>query len=191
MPSQPIIFATPSDRLAGPVDNVLVPPIAHPELDYEGELTLVIGKDYKDVQEEDALDCVFGYTVGNDVSARNLLPQSISGMQMGYAKSFDTFGPIGPCIASPAVIPDPQQLRLVTKVNGEIRQDVNTSEMIWTVRKLIVHATQGRTVRQGTVIMTGTPNGVGWFSNGFVKNGDVVEVSVSGIRSIQNKMHFL
>lgn len=79
----------------------------------------------------------------------------------------------------------------MTKVNGEIRQDVNTSEMIWTVRKLIVYATQGRTVRQGTVIITGTPNGVSWFSNGFVKNGDVVKVSVSSIRSIQNKIYFL
>ncbi|KAH6970553.1 hypothetical protein BKA56DRAFT_622230 [Ilyonectria sp. MPI-CAGE-AT-0026] len=190
VPIRPVIFMTPSERLTGPLDDVLVHDDAQPMLDYEGELTFILSKDAKDVKEEDALDYILGYTVGNDVSARSLIPVEISGNQMGYSKSFDTFGPIGPSITSARLIPDPQNLRLVTRVNGQTRQDTSTGAMAFSVKKLIAYASKNRTLKKGTVFMTGTPNGVGWFSDGLLSDGDVVEVEISEIGSISNKMVF-
>lgn len=133
-------------------------------LDYEGELTIVIGKDAKNISASSFADYVLGYTVGNDVSARNFqLPASVSGGQFGYAKSFDKFAPVGPCIASTKVVPDPQKLKYWTKVNGEKRQETGTDDMIWTVGQIVEHLSRGTTLRAGTCIMTGTPSGVGLF----------------------------
>lgn len=189
-PKKPILFASPPDRLAGPLEEIQIHPDAQELLDYEGELTIVIGKDGKNIREEDALDYVLGYTIGNDVSARGLLPVDISGWQMGYAKSFDQFAPIGPSIVSPTLIPDPQQLHLRTKVNRQVRQNASTSEMIWSCRQLIAFASAGWTLRQGTIIMTGSPEGVGWHSNGCLSDGDEVEVTIIDLGSISNKMVF-
>lgn len=178
--------------LTGPYDDVNVHPEAQSMLDYEGELTVVIGKDAKNVSEADALNHVLGYAVGNDVSARYFQLPDQSGGQFGYAKSFDRFAPLGPCIASPEVIPDPQKLHYTTKVNGEKRQETGTNDMIWTVKQIIAHLSRGTTLRKGTAIQTGTPSGVGLFMDpkGFVKNGDVVEIAVDGIGAIKNKMVF-
>jgi 2-keto-4-pentenoate hydratase/2-oxohepta-3-ene-1,7-dioic acid hydratase in catechol pathway len=161
-------------------------------LDYEGELCFVFGADGKDVAEAEALDYVLGYTIGNDISARNYIPQEISGYQMSYGKSFDAFAPFGPYLVAPGIVGDPHQLQLITKVNGEIRQNENTSDMIWNIRQIIVHLTRGRTVRAGTVCMTGTPSGVGWFMNptGYVKDGDVMEVTIEKLGSLTNKVVF-
>ncbi|KAG7040304.1 hypothetical protein JMJ77_0009915 [Colletotrichum scovillei] len=188
--TKPVIFMTPAERLAGPLDDIIAHEEAQSMLDYEGELVFVLSKDAKDVKEEDALGYVLGYTVGNDVSARSLVPVEISGNQMGYSKSFDTFGPVGPCITSARLIPDPQTLHMVTKVNGGKRQDTQTAEMIFGVKELIASASKNRTLKQGTVVMTGTPNGVGWFSNGLLTHGDVVDVDISEIGSISNKVVF-
>ena len=159
-------------------------------LDYEGELCFIFNKDCKDVKEKDALDVVGGYTIGNDLSARNYIPQDVSGGQMGYGKSFDAFAPLGPYLVSPAVVGDPQKLQLSTKVNGDVRQNENTSDMVWTIKQIIEHLTRGRTVRAGTVVMTGTPSGVGWFMKptGFVKDGDVMEVIIEKLGSLKNKI---
>ena len=128
------------------------------ELDYEGELTVIIGKDVKNLRpDENPLDYVLGYTVGNDVSARYWQWPKMSGSQHGYAKSFDHFGPIGPVIASSNVIPDPERLRLKTWVNDELRQDCRTDDLIFGIAAIIRHLSQGMTLRKGTVIMTGTP----------------------------------
>jgi transcription initiation factor TFIIH subunit 2 len=161
-------------------------------LDYEGELTVIIGRDGKDIPEAHALDYVLGYTAGNDVSARNFQLPDTSGGQYCYAKSFDAFAPVGPCIASPALIPDPQRLRYSTFVNGQKRQETGTDDMIWSVRQIIAHLSRGTTLRRGTVIMTGTPSGVGLFMEpkGFLKGGDVVEVRVEGVGSLVNEMVF-
>jgi 2-keto-4-pentenoate hydratase/2-oxohepta-3-ene-1,7-dioic acid hydratase in catechol pathway len=135
---------------------------------------------------------VLGYTVGNDISARNFqIPDSVSGKQYSYAKSFDGFAPIGPSVLLAKGV-DPQKLHYTTKVNGEKRQETRTDDMIWTIKKIIVHLTRGTTLRKGTVIMTGTPSGVGFFMqpNGFLKNEDMVEIEVDGIGSIANKMVF-
>lgn len=161
-------------------------------LDYEGELTVVIGKTGKDIPEAEALSYVLGYTAGNDVSARHFQLPTTSGGQYCYAKSFDKFAPIGPVLVSPRVIPDPQKLKYRTKVNGEIRQETGTDDMVWTVAQIIAHLSRGTTLRAGTIIMSGTPSGVGLFMEpkGFLKDGDVVEVEVDGIGSIVNKVVF-
>lgn len=187
-----MVFTKPADALAGPFDDVSIHPDAQGMLDYEGELTVVIGKDAKNVSEAEALGHVLGYTVGNDVSARNFQLPDTSGGQFCYAKSFDGFAPIGPCVVSPDVISDPQKLQLVTRVNGEVRQETETSDMIFSVAKIISHLSRGTTLRKGTIIQTGTPSGVGLFMEpkGFLKNGDVVEVSISGIGALRNKMVF-
>jgi transcription initiation factor TFIIH subunit 2 len=164
-------------------------------LDYEGELTVVISKDAKNVQEDKALDYVLGYTSSNDVSARDWqIPEEISGWQFAYAKSFDGFAPVGPCLTSTTLIPDPQQLKYTTKVNGQVRQESSTKNMVFPVKQIIAHLSRGTTIRKGTFIMTGTAAGVGLFvepkGSGFVKDGDVVEVEFEEIGSIRNKHTF-
>lgn len=136
------------------------------------------------------MNYVLGYSIGNDVSARNYQLPDVSGGQFCYAKSFDRFAPLGPAIWSSKVVGDPQALTYKTKVNGEVVQETGTSDMIWTVRQLIHHLSRGTTLRKGTVIMTGTPSGVGFFRNKFLKNGDVVEVELDGLGSIVNSIAF-
>lgn len=183
----------PSDALAGPLDDIPIHASCQSQLDYEGELTIVVGRDCKNVAAADYASYVLGYTVGNDVSARNhQIPAGVSGGQFGYAKSFDKFCPIGPCIASTEIIPDPQKLRYWTKVNGEKRQETGTDDMIFNVGQIIEHLSRGTTLRAGTVILTGTPSGVGLFMEpkGFLKDGDEVEIYVEGIGSLVNRMKF-
>lgn len=193
IPKHPVVFSKPSTALAGPYEDVHVHPEVQKMVDYEGELTVVIGRAAKNVQAEDALDYVLGFTAGNDVSARDYQgPIEVSGGQFSYAKSFDTFAPIGPCITSTKLIPDPQALNYVTRVNGEIRQQTSTSDMIWSVKQIIEHLSRGTTLLPGTCIMTGTPSGVGvWMvPPKFLKHGDVVEVEIEKIGMIRNKMVF-
>jgi 2-keto-4-pentenoate hydratase/2-oxohepta-3-ene-1,7-dioic acid hydratase in catechol pathway len=149
----------------------------------------VIGKDAKNVSEADALDYVLGYTAGNDVSARNFQIPEASGGQFCYAKSFDKFAPIGHTIVAAQEIPDPQTLKLTTKVNGVIKQETSTADMIWGVRQIISHLSRGTTLRKGTVIMTGTPSGVGYFRKEFLQNEDVVEVEIEGVAVTRNRMN--
>lgn len=136
-----------------------VHPDATPMLDYEGELTVLIGKDAKNVSESDALSYVLGYTIGNDVSARNFQLPDVSGGQFCYAKSFDTFAPIGPAIITTHTVPDPHALNYVTRVNREQRQATPTNDLIWTIPQIIAHLSRGTTLKAGTLIMTGTPSG--------------------------------
>ncbi|KAJ0418019.1 fumarylacetoacetate hydrolase family protein [Aspergillus carlsbadensis] len=187
----PVVFTKPADALAGPYDDVHVHPAATPKLDYESELCVVIGKDCKNTTEEDALGYVLGYTIGNDVSARNFQLPNVSGGQFCYAKSFDGFAPIGPAIVTTGTIPDPQALSSITRVDGEPRQETSTDDMIWTVRQIIAHLSRGTTLRKGTVIMTGTPSGVGLFiPNGFLEDGSEVEVELRGFGTIKNRIVF-
>ncbi|KAK4893283.1 hypothetical protein LTR27_008406 [Elasticomyces elasticus] len=190
IPDYPVVFTKFADTLAGPYQDIYVDAIAK-ELDYEGELTVIIGKDVKNLRpDENALDYILGYTVGNDVSARYWQWPKMSGSQHGYAKSFDNFGPIGPTIVSGKVIPNAEALRLKTWVNGELRQDCKTDDLIFGITAIIQHLSQGMTLRRGTVIMTGTPNGVAAFlrPHNWLKNGDVVTVEIESIGTIVNKM---
>lgn len=120
------------------------------------------------------------------------MPATVSGGQFGYAKSFDKFAPIGPCIASTRVIPDPQKLTYWTKLNGEKRQHTATDDMIFPIARIVEHLSRGTTLKAGTAIMTGTPSGVALFMTppGFVKDGDEVEIYVEGIGSLVNKFKF-
>ncbi|KAL6365719.1 hypothetical protein LRP88_01720 [Fusarium phalaenopsidis] len=186
VPKYPAVFTKPADALTGPTDNIPVHPDARPMLDFEGELGVVIGKDAKNVTDAAALDFVLGYTASNDVSARNFQLPEVSGGQFCYAKSFDGFAPIGHAIVHPSELPDPIASRITTKVNGEIKQDSNTDDMIFGVRQIISHLSRGTTLRKGTVIMTGTPSGVGYFRKEFLNSGDVVEVEIEGVGKVQN-----
>jgi len=193
VPSYPVVFTKPPDALAGPYDTISIHPSAQSQLDYEGELTVIIGRDAKNVSEAEALKYVLGYTAGNDVSARNFqLPASVSGNQFSYAKSFDKFAPIGPSVFLQKEGVDPHKLKYVTKVNREKRQETGTDDMIWSVAKIIEHLSRGTTLRRGTVIMTGTPSGVGLFMEpkGFLGDRDVVEVVVEGVGGLRNRVVF-
>lgn len=150
---------------------------------------MVISKDAKNVSEEDALDYVLGYTAGNDVSARNFQLPDVSGGQFCYAKSFDKFAPVGHTIVAASEIPDPHALQLRTKVNGVVKQETSTGDMIYTVRQIISHLSRGTTLRQGTLIMTGTPSGVGFFRKEFLKDGDIVEVEIEGVATTKNRIN--
>ncbi|KAJ9607641.1 hypothetical protein H2200_007719 [Cladophialophora chaetospira] len=210
VPQYPILFNKPSAALAGPEEDIAVHPKAT-LMDYEvwtyqlrdllrarvsdppvqGELCVIIGKDCKDLTEEDDIeDFVLGYTVGNDVTSRfwQLKPQS--GDQAGYSKSFDKFAPIGPIICSPSQIPDPSQLTLATWVNGEERQRSKISDLLFSVKELIKFCSVGHTIERGTVIMTGTPSGVGALMepSAWLKHGDVVEVNIDGIGTLKNRI---
>lgn len=185
-----MIFNKPADSLSGPESDIIIQSELQETLDYEGELTVVTGRDAKNVKEKDALEYVLDYTAGNDMSVRKFQHPQVSGGQFCYAKSFDGVSPIGAYITSTSQVPDPQNLRLLTKVNGKIKQDTNTSNMIWTVQQIIAHVSRGTTLRQGTIIMTDTPAGVGFGSRKFLRDGDVVEVIIEGVAQIKNKIMF-
>ena len=147
-------------------------------IEYEGELVVVIGKETKDVSEADALDHVLGYTCGNDISERVIQRQEMSQGCMLMGKGFDTFKPMGPYIATDL---DPTDLELTTRLNGEIRQHTSTSDLIFPVAKLIEYISDAITLLPGDVIYTGTPAGVGP-----VEPGDSVEVEIGGIGILKN-----
>ncbi|SCO91355.1 related to bifunctional 4-hydroxyphenylacetate degradation enzyme [Fusarium oxysporum] len=190
LPENPVIFMKPADALAGPYDTITVPKEAH-LLDYEGELCIIIGKDGKDIQPKDAIYHIFGYTVGNDLSSRHWQRPPRAGGQFCYAKSFDGFAPIGPTILSPHVA-TAESLHLTTKVNGEVRQQSPISDMIFNVQDIICHCSRGTTLRKGTVIMTGTPSGIAAKMPGspWLRHGDVVEVTISHIGTLRNRLAF-
>jgi 2-keto-4-pentenoate hydratase/2-oxohepta-3-ene-1,7-dioic acid hydratase in catechol pathway len=147
----------------------------------------------KDLTEyDDPLDYVLGYTVGNNLTSRYWQDPERSSSQAGYAKSFDGFGPIGPFIISTLFISDPGQLTLTVRVNGEQRQRANTNDLVFDVRSIIRVLARGRTIRAGTIIMTGTPSGVGALLTPprFLKHGDVAEVEIEKIGLIKNRVVF-
>lgn len=154
-------------------------------VDYEAELAVVIGKAARQVDPADALSHVFGYTCLNDVSARDL--QATDG-QWVRAKSLDTFCPVGPWVVTADEIPDPQTLPIRCRVSGEVLQDANTADMIFSVRELIAHCSRSFTLEPGDVIATGTPPGVGWARDPrrVLCHDDVVEVEIGGIGSLRN-----
>lgn len=160
----------------------------------QGELVFVMGKTVKNVPAgTNVLDCVQGYTIGNDLSSRFWQDPHRGGNQSNYAKSFDQFAPLGPVLVSSRIIPDPSKLMLRTFVNGEKRQESGVDDLIFDISDIIHHLSQGRTLRKGAVIMTGTPFGVGWFQEGgpkFLKDGDEVEIEISEIGKIKNKFVF-
>ena len=180
-----IYFSKRVSKATGPKEGIPSYEGLVDSLDYESELGVVLGKDIKGVSKEEALDAVFGYTVINDVSARNLQTRH---KQWYVGKSMDGFTPIGPCIVTADEIEDVQNLDIKSFVNGELRQNSNTKYMIQTVAGAISELSQGMTLQAGTVIATGTPAGVGMGMNPpcFLKKGDGVVCEIEKIGKIEN-----
>jgi len=174
LPEEPVIFIKPPTSVAGHLDNIIYPSSSN-QVDYEGELGIVISKEAKNVKLKDAADYIGGYTVVNDVTARDL--QRKDG-QWTRAKSFDTFCPIGPCIETNL---DPLNQNISLKLNGEFKQKSNTKNMIFNVYELVEFISDIMTLKPGDVIATGTPPGVG-----SMDIGDTVEVEIGGIGTIKN-----
>ena len=180
IPEVPIVFAKASSCVSGPYDPVLAPKDFQ-RMDYEVELGVVIGTPARQVAETDALDHVAGYCICNDVSERSL--QKGGAGEWIKAKSYDTFGPLGPWLVTKDEIPDPQHLDLALDLNGERMQTGNTSTMIFPVAQLVAYISKFMTLMPGDVITTGTPPGVGMARNPrvFIKPGDEIRATVSGL----------
>lgn len=187
IPQVPVVFAKGPNAVQGPDAPVVIPSAAPAEIDYEGELVVVIGKSCKNVSRERALDYVLGYTCGNDVSARDWQLKT-GGSQWCRGKTFDTFAPIGPCVVTGDEITNPNSLHLRTTVNGKAMQETNTSDMIFDVPTLVEFLSKSTTLLPGTIIFTGTPFGVGMGQNPplWLKSGDVVQVEIVGIGTLTN-----
>ena len=187
VPTVPVPFSKFTSSVCGPYDDIVWPVSVTKEVDYEVELGVVIGKRARDVAEKDALDYVMGYTVVNDVSARDL--QFLGARQWDRSKSLDTFCPWGPYIVTRDEIPDPHVLQVRTILNGKEMQNSNTKNLIFNVPKIIAHLSQGTTLLPGDLIPTGTPGGVGFRRTPpvFLKDGDVCVCEVEGIGAIRNR----
>ena len=207
---EPEFFIKTGDCVIGPHDEIIHDPVLTKKLDCETELAIVIGKPGRHITVDNALDHVFGYTVANDVTARDRQvrtnDQGFTWYELGRGKAFDTSLPLGPWISTPGMVPDPQSLILSTKINGELRQRSSTSDMIWTCAELIHFFSINFTLKPGMVILTGTPAGTAWSNDPslggkwssndpdlvpatrYCEPGDVVESSISTIGNIQNSV---
>ena len=183
-PDHPILFAKWPTALIGPGDPIVLPAISQ-SIDHEAELGVVLGARVKGVSVEHALEAVRGYVCANDVSARDL---QRADRQFTRAKSLDTFCPVGPVLVPAAEVPNPQALRIRCLVNGEVRQDSSTADMVFSVAELIAFASEAITLEPGDLILTGTPGGVGEFRDPplYLRDGDEVSVEIEGIGTLTN-----
>ncbi|CAI7607513.1 unnamed protein product [Penicillium pancosmium] len=191
LPKAPILFTKPRSALIGPYPAAInIPKCAQDETsDYEAELCLVIGKTGRDIPEEDALDYVLGYTASNDVSARTM--QMIT-TQWSFSKGLDGSCPIGPVLVAPSVIQDPQGLSIKAIHNGNTVQDGHTKDMIFSIKKQISYLSQGTTLEAGTIFLTGTPAGIGYFREPRVvlRDGDEISVQIEQIGTLVNRVRY-
>lgn len=187
-PDYPVLFVKGPQSVQAPGAPILLPThLRSDQVDYECELAVVIGRPCKNVSRADALDYVLGYTCANDVSARDWQIER-GGGQWCRGKFFDTFTPLGPCVVTPDEIPDPNDLAIRTVLNGDVVQDWTTADMIFDVPTLIEFLSGSTTLLPGTVILTGTPHGVGMAQTPprWLRPGDVVTVEIEGIGSLTN-----
>ncbi|KAJ5662858.1 hypothetical protein N7507_003589 [Penicillium longicatenatum] len=195
-PPFPFIFFKPATTIHDHGEAVVIPQIAqNDQADYEGELCIVIGKDAKNVPVEEALNYIAAYTAGNDVSSRKLQRDSAyAGVvpQWGFSKGFDTFAPLGPVLVAASEIADPSLLHLKTIIDGEVRQEEGVSDLLFDCKYLISYLSQGTTLQKGSVIMTGTPGGVGAGLNPpkYLTPGTQMDVFVSQIGTLRNNVVF-
>jgi len=193
VPDAPMVFTKNPAAASLHGDAIVVPKACQDkeQVDFEGELAVVISRAARDVAKSDALAHVLGYTCANDVSAR-WWQKSGSGGQFFRGKSFDTFCPLGPRVVAAAEVGDPNNLKLVTRVNGVVKQQASTGEMMFDVPTLISELSRGMTLLPGTVILTGTPSGVGMarIPPEWLKHGDVVEVEIEKIGVLKNSVEF-
>jgi 2-keto-4-pentenoate hydratase/2-oxohepta-3-ene-1,7-dioic acid hydratase in catechol pathway len=191
VPERPLVFMKNPAAVIGDGEPIVIPPICQepgPQVDFEGELAVVIDRDCRDVSPGEALGFVRGYACANDVSARWWQKEG-SGGQFVRGKSFDTFCPLGP-VVPPAAVGDPQSLAIRTRVNGVLMQESTTALMLFTVAELVAELSRGMTLLAGTVILTGTPSGVGAARKPpvFLRHGDVVEVEIERIGTLRNQV---
>lgn len=185
-PEKPVLFSKAKSCIIKNKEPVIYPAEIK-ELDYEVELAVVIGKKMKNIPENKASDYIYGYTIMNDITARNIQKNE---SQWYRAKSFDTFGPVGPVIVSKSEIPDPGNLNLKSYVNGELRQNGDTLDMIFGIYELISYISRSITLEVGDLISTGTPSGVGIFmkEKKLLKPGDIVICEIEKIGRLENKI---
>ena len=186
IPTEPVIFCKLPSALTGPDAPIILPPESD-SVDYEAELVVVIGKTARRVSESDAMDCVFGYCCGHDVSARDWQKDKPGGQWL-LGKTFDTFAPIGPYLVHKSQVKDPSGLHVQMRINGETMQDSDTSQFIFSVAQIISYISHVATLRPGDLIFTGTPPGVGAARRPprFLKPGDHCEVEVEGLGVLSN-----
>lgn len=184
LPSNPVIFAKFANTILGPEDDIPFYPISE-QLDYEAEFTFVVGKQARNVSEEDALDYVAGYTITNDVTYRDIQRRTIQWLQ---GKTVDGTAPMGPYLVTSDELEDPSGLDVVLKVNGEVRQKTNTANLVFDVKKLVSFLSSLMTLEPGDVVLTGTPGGVGFAMNPqqFLKDGDVVTIEIDQVGTLEN-----
>lgn len=189
IPAQPVLFMKPVTAVSDPGSPILLPRACEhgAEVDFEAELAVVIGSTARDVPVDAALDHVLGYTCANDVSARRWQKHG-GGQQWIRGKSFDTFCPLGPVLVTADEIPDPQALAISSRLNGEVMQSSNSADMIFSVAELIAFISRDTTLLPGTLILSGTPEGVGFARRPpvFLADGDTIEVDIEGIGRLSN-----
>jgi 2-keto-4-pentenoate hydratase/2-oxohepta-3-ene-1,7-dioic acid hydratase in catechol pathway len=185
-PESPLIFSKNVTALIGPEDEIRLPRISE-QVDYEAELAVVIGKEARSVLAENAFDHIAGYTILNDVTARDL---QASERQWARAKGLDTFAPCGPWLVTTDEIADPHTLGIELRVNGEVRQASNTDDLIFKIPYVIEFISQDLTLRPGDIISTGTPSGVGVYMKPpvFLKSGDAIEIQIDRIGTLTNSV---
>lgn len=189
LPDQPLLFLKATTSITGHEAPIVLPAAGPDCVDYEAELAVIIGRKAKNIQTGQALDYILGYSCANDVSARDWQFDKQKG-QWARGKSFDTFCPLGPWIATREEIADPDNLNISAMLNGSIVQDSNTSQMIFNVREIVSNLSKSLTLLPGTVILTGTPDGVGFTRKPplYLKEGDVVSVEIEKIGTLINKV---
>jgi 2-keto-4-pentenoate hydratase/2-oxohepta-3-ene-1,7-dioic acid hydratase in catechol pathway len=188
-PEEPVIFLKPRTALCGSHSDIVCPDFVT-QLDYEVELAIILGKTCKNITETEAKNAIFGYMVLNDVSARDI---QFNDKQFTRGKSFDTFAPCGPWITTADEIADAQNLRLTTKINGEIRQNSSTDKMFLKIPEIISKLSKVMTLEKGDIISTGTPAGVILKNPNleYLKDGDEIEMEIESLGQIKNKVHFV
>jgi len=186
-PDIPVVFIKATNSLVGAGFPILLPKAGPDQVDYEAELAVVIRRKVKNITPDQAMDAILGYTCGNDVSARDWQIHKQK-KQWARGKSFDTFCPLGPWLVTREDIPEPGNLRIMTILNGEVLQDSNTSQMIFDVPAIVSHLSQSMTLYPGTVILTGTPDGVGFTRQPpvFLRDGDTVTIRIDRIGDLTN-----
>ncbi|XP_076166739.1 oxaloacetate tautomerase FAHD2A, mitochondrial isoform X1 [Ptiloglossa arizonensis] len=188
-PESPVVFSKFPSNIIGPRDNILLPPISD-KVDWEAELAIVIGKKCKALNKDEGEDCIFGYTVAQDITARDWQKSKRNGGQFLLGKGMDTFCPLGPAVVTKESICDINNLTVRTWVNGNIKQDGNTEELLFKPHEIVAYLSQFMTLLPGDVILTGTPAGVGFTRKPpeFLQRGDVLETEIESLGRLRNKV---
>ena len=183
LPEKPLVFLKATSSLTGAESNIILPQMAPDEVDFEAELAVIIGKETKNIETVEVSDHILGYSCANDVSARDC--QKRLDKQWARAKSFDSFCPLGPWIETDL---NPMNCSIKSILNGEVMQNSNTSDMIFNIKQLVSYLSHNMTLKPGTVILTGTPEGVGFAREEkvFLKDGDEIIIEIEGIGRLKN-----